>query len=223
MRLGLPSLDFSVKEAGALSEQERGNVFSLFEMNYRQANPAHLEKSLERLCYIATARHQGTLTGFALGDTRLMDLPRLPGQVVSLAGICCVAPADRRRGLFTELARLVLTAGDVPERSRRLICGRFAHPPAMRVMARNPTVVPKPGIRPTAWQQEVGQAIAETYGVHGFDPETFVCIGSGEPIGYPNIESEAEPHEWEIFKPVNRERGDALLAIAWGPDAPPSW
>jgi hypothetical protein len=93
----------------------------------------------------------------------------------------------------------------------------------MRSLARNPTVVPKPGVRPTTWQQEVGQAIADAYGVHAFDPKTFVCIGSGDPIGYPIIELQVEPEEWEVFRPVDRDRGDALLAMIWTPDAPPGW
>jgi hypothetical protein len=99
----------------------------------------------------------------------------------------------------------------------------MAHPAALRSIARLPTVVPRTGHRLTRWQQEVGRAIAEAYGVHGFDPETFVCLGSGQPIGYPDIEFDVEPHEWEIFEPVDRDRGDALLAIAWAPDAPPGW
>jgi len=99
----------------------------------------------------------------------------------------------------------------------------MAHPIAMRLFVHSPTVVPKPGVRPTPWQQEVGQAIADTYGVHAFDRETFACVGAGEPIGYPIIEFQAEPEEWEVFKPVNRDRGDALLAMIWVPDAPPRW
>ncbi len=35
--------------------------------------------------------------------------------------------------------------------------------------------------------------------------------------------SVVEPEEWEVFRAVNRDRGDALLAIAWNPDAPPGW
>ena len=99
----------------------------------------------------------------------------------------------------------------------------MGHPGAFRGLARNPTVVPKPGIRPTSWQQEVGQIIADVYGVDAFDPETFVCVGSGTPTGYPVIELEAEPQEWEVFRPVDRDRGDSLLGIAWGPDGPPGW
>jgi hypothetical protein len=219
----LPRLDLTLEETAALSEAERETLLALFQSCYRQANPAFLERSLATLRWAALARQQGSPVGFALGETRVMDLPRLPAQVVSLAGICCIRDEARRRGLFVRLEQAVLTAGEVPPAPRRLFCGRTAHPAALRTIARMPAVVPRAGHRPTPWQQEVGQAIAAAYGVHGFDPETFVCIGPGEPIGYPKVELDLEPHEWELFEPVNRDRGDALLAIAWAPDAPPGW
>jgi hypothetical protein len=90
-------------------------------------------------------------------------------------------------------------------------------------VARNESGVPRPGVRPTAWQQEVGRAIADAYGEERFDPETFVCTGAGTPIGYPVIELEVEPVDWEVFRHVDRERGDSLLGIAWMPDAPAGW
>jgi hypothetical protein len=99
----------------------------------------------------------------------------------------------------------------------------MAHPAALRNLARMGSTVPSPGVRPTPWQQAVGRAIADAYGVFEFDPETFVCIGEGRPIGYPRIDFEVEPREWEAFASVNRDRGDALLAIAWIPDNPPGW
>jgi len=215
--------EFRLLETKSLPAAETETVLSLFERSYRQANRAYLEKSLGRLAHLAIALHQGRPAGFALAEVRVMDLPRLPAQVVSLAGICCVDAPFRRRGLFGRLEGLALGASRPPAAERRLSCGRMAHPASMRVISRNPTVVPKPGVRPTRWQQEVGQAIAEAYGVHAFDPETFVCLGAGEPIGYPIIEIEAEPGEWEVFRPVDRDRGDALLAIAWSPTAPPGW
>jgi len=215
--------DFKVVEAVKASPEDFRNAFALFEMNYRQANRAYLEKSLATLRYFALAEHRGTPAGFAVGECRVMDLPRLPAQVVELAGICCIAPQFRRRGLFSVLEALAIGAAEMPEHRRRLTCGRVAHPAAMRTLAGSPTVVPKPGVRPTPWQQEIGEAIAGAYGVHGFDPETFICIGSGEPIGYPIIEFEVQPEEWEVFKQVKRDRGDALLAIVWTPDAPGGW
>jgi len=219
----LSPFEFRVIESDKASTEDLAKVFSLFEMNYRQANRAFLEKSLAVLRYLALAEHKGTAAGFALGECRVMDLPRLPTQVVNLAGICCIAPQFRRQRLFAALEALALGTAKVPEQPRRLTCGRMAHPVAMRSLAHSPTVVPKPGVRPTPWQQEVGQAIADAYGVHAFDRETFVCIGTGDPIGFPLIEFQAEPEEWEVFRQVNRDRGDALLAIMWTPDAPPGW
>ena len=219
----LSSFDFRVGEADKASTEDLEKAFSLFELNYRQANRAYLEKSLGTLRYLALAKHAGKTVGFALGESRFMDLPRLPEQVVNLAGICCIAPQFRRQGLFSKLEYLTFVATEMPAHSRRLTCGRMAHPAAMRGLTRIPTVVPKPGVRPTPWQQEIGQAIADAFGSHAFDPETFVCIGTGEPIGYPIIEFQVEPIEWEVFSQVNRDRGDSLLAIAWTPDAPPGW
>ncbi|MGD0204994.1 MAG: hypothetical protein ABSB57_00880 [Dehalococcoidia bacterium] len=217
------SFDFRVVETDKASMQDLEKVISLFEVNYRQANRAYLEKSLQTLRYLALAEHEGTAAGFALGECRVMDLPRLPGEVVNLAGICCIAPQFRRRGLFRELERLTFVAAKVPAHTRRLTCGRMAHPASLRGFHRSPTLVPKPGVRPTPWQQEVGRAIAAAYGSRAFDPETFVCIGSGQAIGYPVIEFEVEPWEWEVFRQVNRDRGDSLLAMAWMPDAPLGW
>jgi len=217
------SFSFRVVEASKAGAEDLEKVFALFEMNYRQANRAFLEKSLRVLRYLAVAEHQGTPAGFAIGDCRVMDLPRLPAQAVNLAGICCIAPQFRRRGLFADLEGRAIGAAGVEDRSRRLSCGRMAHPAAMRIVTLSPTAVPKPGVRPTAWQQEVGAAIAQAYGVHAFDPETFVCIGSGVPIGYPRIEVEVEPYEWEVFRPVDRDRGDSLLGMMWTPDAPEGW
>jgi hypothetical protein len=219
----LASFDFRVVETDKVSAEDFQKILALFQANYRQANRVYLEKSLETLRYVALAEHEGTMVGFGFGESRVIDLPRLPAQVVNLAGICCIAPQFRRRGLFEQLEYRTMLATQMPPHSRRLTCGRMAHPAAMRKMALHPTVVPKPGVRPTPWQQEVGQAIAAAYGSHAFDPETFVCIGSGQPTGYPIIDFEVEPWEWEVFKQVNRDRGDALLAMVWTPEAPPGW
>ena len=223
MERDFSEFDFTVKETRALSEQERGELLRLFELNYRQANPAFLEKSLATLRHAALAFRDGVAVGFGVADTLVMDLPRLPDQVVSLMGISCIAPEFRRRGLFGKLELLAVSAEAIPERPRRLTCGRMAHPAALRTMARFSKCVPGAGVRPTAWQQEVGRTIAEVYAVHDFDPETFVCLGGGTPIGTPVLEVEVEPREWELFEAVDRDRGDALLAIAWAPDSPGGW
>lgn len=64
--------------------------------------------------------------------------------------------------------------------------------------------------------------IARAYGVDQFDPETFVCAGSGTPMG-PIIDVDVQPDEWEAFAQVDPQRGDCLLGLLWTPDAPDGW
>ncbi len=222
-RRSFSDFDFEVVEARRVSDAQRDELLQLFEANYREASPTFLDKSLHTLRHVAIARLQGDPVGFGMAESRVIELPRLGDQPVTLAGLCCIAPDFRRRGLFGELERLASEATPMPESNRRLLCGRMAHPAAFRQMARLPGALPAPGIRPTQWQQEVGSAIAQVYGVHDFEPATFVCIGAGRPIGYPRIEFDVEPHEWQVFEPVDRSRGDALLAMVWLPTGPPGW
>jgi hypothetical protein len=213
-----------VVEAGQLGGRDLDRIRATFARNYRDANVAYMEKSLQQLRYVALAEDgNGALAGFALGESRVLDLPRLPGQVVRLAGLCCVDAAYRRHGLFGTLAHAALAEGALPDCERSIMGGRMAHPASFRGMARNPTAVPRQGNRPTAWQQEAGAAIAFAYGTASFDPVTFVCHGSGTPVGWPIIDVDATAEEWGLFAAVDRSKGDSLLGIAWSPDAPPGW
>lgn|GEM_PF-498430 len=216
-------LEFDAVATSTLGEPARARILALFRASYREANEAYLERSLSRLRFIATATSADALAGFALGEMRIMDLPGVAQQAVALAGMCCVDASFRRRGLFRELERRAFMAAGVASGPRVLSCGRLAHPASFRTMTCNPTHVPKRHTRPTPWQQEIGAIIAQAYGVHGFDPETFVCVGSGTPIGYPRIDMDVRPEEWDVFAPVNRNRGDSLLGLCWLPDAPQGW
>jgi len=219
-------LQFRTVASAEVAEADRAAMHALFDVCYRQANHAYLDKSFLTLKWTALAEHDGRLAGFALAEHRMLDLPRLPATHVNLAGISCIDPYFRRRHLFGTLERMATLAGgaDVTRAPRVLGCGRMAHPASFRGMTRNPSVVPKPGVPPTAWQRQVGQAIADAYGVREFDPRTFVCRGAGTPIGYPVLDMrDVMPVEWEVFREVNRDRGDSLLGIAWMPDAPPGW
>ncbi|MBI5288323.1 MAG: hypothetical protein HY873_05070 [Chloroflexi bacterium] len=219
----LTDFTFRTLRTADLTAADRDLMQGLFATNYRQANSAYLEKSFGTLGFAAIAAFDDVPAGFALGEMRILDLPRLPRQTVALAGICCINPAFRRRGLFGALELAAMRGADIIPEGRYLSAGRMAHPASMRTMARNATVVPKPGVPITPWQREVGRAIAAAYRTQQFDDETFVCVGSGTPIGYPVMDIEVEPEEWRVFEPVNRDRGDSLLGLCWHPDAPDGW
>lgn len=218
-----PACDFRVMRTAEMTAADRTLAHELFDVAYDRANHPYLDKSFGALRYIAFAEPGGIAAGFALNDQRELPLPRLGVEWVSLGGICCIAPEFRRRGLFGRLESLAgAAAGVAPEQRRRLSCGRMAHPASFRGAAANPSGVPKPGVHPTRWQQEVGLAIAEVYG-STLDPTTFTVVGDGTPIGYPRMDVEATAEEWRAFEHVDRDRGDALLSIAWSPVAPDGW
>lgn len=222
-QLDISGFEFRTVPTASVTASERALMHELFDACYREANHEHLEKSLVRLRYVSFAWHDGRPAGFGIADGVIADLPRLPRQTLTLGGLCCVLSEFRRLGLFGALEGRAVFAGDIHSPERMLSCGRMAHPGAFRMLASRPNVVPNPNGPPTPWQQEVGQAVADIYGVERFDPETFVCVGSGKPIGYPVIEIEVAEQEWEVFRPVDRARGDALLGIVWSPDAPEGW
>lgn len=216
--------NFRVIRSLELTGPDLRAIHDLFAVNYAQANHAYLDQSFKKLRFTALAYDRETPIGFALGDAVMTTLPRMDGtHGVILAGICCISPDYRRHGLFSLLESKAIQAGGVPEPDKRsLVCGRMAHPASFRILSRNPTVVPRYGVSPTEWQKEVGLFVADLYGCD-LDPETFVVRGKGSPIGYPKIEIKVDEDEWLPFKPVDRDRGDSLLAIAWSPDAPEGW
>jgi len=221
---GIDDIETRVIRTEAIEKDDLEMAHQLFDLSYRQANHAYLEKSFSRLRYIAIATDGSTPAGFAVADTIETDLPRLTGsQVITLAGICCVAPGFRRMGLFRKLEGLAGGASGISRAGKRtLVCGRMAHPASFRTISRSPAVIPKYGVSLSDWQKEVGLRVAGLYGVN-LDPETMVVIGAGVPIGYPIIEQEVTEEEWLPFKAVNRDRGDSLLGITWQPDAPEGW
>ena len=207
--------------AEALTTAEKRAIAALFAEGYQDADLGYLDESLERLRWVALATDDEAVVGFSLSDSRRIDLPRLPGQVVRLAGLACVATAFRRRGVMTGLSRLGVMES-FPE-DPGLVAGRMANPATFRGMMRLSTAVPKIGIAPSAWHREIGAAIADAYGVRRFDPDTFVCIGRGRPIGFPVLDVEATAEELGLFRRLDRQRGDSLLGFAWLGTPPPGW
>jgi hypothetical protein len=216
-------IEFKTLPTDSLSDEDRAVMFGLFDSCYRHANHAYLEDTIERLGFASLAFRDETPVGFGLGEVRIMDLPCLPRAAVVLGGLTCVVSEFRRHGLVAELGQRNIIASAPEGHERVLLCGRSAHPAGFRMFLRNESVVPRRGSLPTPSQQEVGQVIANAYGVVAFDPLTFACAGSGKPIGYPILEIDVEPEEWELFRTVDRDCGDSLLGMVWIPNAPPGW
>ena len=225
--LEVEGVDFEAISTGDLlgaSDQLR-DVHRIFDLAYRDADHAYLDESLFQLDLVCLGRATDTdeVVGFALGGWRKLDIPRRPAQVVKLAGLACIDPSFRRRGLASRLGELAIAGGDMAAEDC-LFGGRMAHPASYRQTSARLGTVPRPDRSPNAWQREVGAIVADLFGVTEFDPETFVCRGRSRSIGEPVIDIDVRPDEWTVFAPVDRAKGETLLGIWWGGDpGPPGW
>lgn len=223
-----PDLDVQIVRVSSMTASERATVFEIFEASYREPNHEYLERSLDRIGMLSLATVGGRGVGYAITHGRWMELPGFDEpQLVVLHGMRCVVPEYRHRGVNGRTSRAVDAAMKAELREigrpeqRQLNCGRYGH--AARAGGRSdPGSVPRVGVLPTPWQQAVGLEVAAAYG-STLDPETFICIGSGTPIGYPNEEFEPNEAERAAYAGVDRDRGDNLLVINWTPDPPPGW
>ena len=163
----LQNLQTRVIQTSELTAADLHTIHDLFDLAYEKANHGYLDQSLTKLRFLSLAHDQTIPVGFALGDAVITPLPQMTEpQCVILAGICCIAPAYRRLGLFTYLESLAIReSGVLRPGIRALSCGRMAHPASFRIISRNPTVVPKYGHPPSQWQKEVGLCVAGLYGV----------------------------------------------------------
>lgn len=228
-----PDVEVRVLRAPAITPEEHTAIFEVFDASYRQANHEYLQRSIDRIGLLALGTIEGRAVAYAISHTRWMDLPGFDEpQLVALHGMRCVLPEYRHRGVNGRLTGALEAAMKSElevigrKHARQLSCGRHGHASrtgtAPAAATSNQRTVPLPGQPPTPWQQAVGLAVADAYG-STLDPETFVCVGSGTPIGYPNEEFEPTEAERQVYAPVDRDRGDNLLVITWSPDAPPGW
>lgn len=222
-------LDVEVVAGKDLTEDQIEDIMRLFDQSYSEANHAYLLKSFDVMRWIALARDGEGLAGFAVGDAVETMLPRLDApQLVAMAGIACIDARHRRGGLFGRLALASMLAsmmesGLLEPGRRFLLCGRMAHAASYRATARSSNnVVPLAGQPITAWHREMIECIAALYKVN-VDPMTSRVIGKGDPIGYPKLEYEATADELTVFRDVDRDMGDSLLAMSWHPDPPAGW
>jgi len=208
-----------------LTEDQVSQILALFDAAYADADHSYLLSSFEVMDWIALATHGPVLVGFAIGDAKIVDLPRRNGlQPVASYGIGCVDENYRRMGLFTRLEKAVVQAsGKLPVNARYLNCGRPAHPATYNFIANIGTgCIPEPGSPLSPWHLEMVERVAALCCVK-VHPGTCVVIGKEMPIGYPRLKVIATDAELRLFENVNRDRGEALLTMSWTPEAPSGW
>jgi hypothetical protein len=219
------NVEVTTQSVHDLSEEQTAQILALFDAAYAEADHSYLFSSFEVMGWIALATNGPVLAGFAIGDAKVVKLPRIEGHCpVATYGIGCIDENFRRLGLFTRLEKAVVGAsGTLQAGGPCLHCGRVAHPATYQFF-KNIGVgcLPDPDRALLPWHAEMIEAIAALYGSAVY-PGTCVVVGKGKPIGFPRINVEATEAQLNLFKDVDRNRGDALLAMSWSPKAPAGW
>ena len=93
--------EFKTTPTADVSSDERALMHELFDACYRQANHDHLDKSLKVLRYVSFAWRDGKPAAFAMADSLVIDLPRLPRWL--LAQVISARRATRARKIYAKI------------------------------------------------------------------------------------------------------------------------
>lgn len=211
-----------------LTSDTRAQLHAVFSAAYSEPDPDYLDRQLAALQGIGIATEPtGEVVGFTLYGWREVDLPVIGVHGVGLAGLMCVRPGVRRKGVggaCGNAAGMAAVAGPLD-----LAVTKLATPASLRMIMRSIPVGRWPTVdepfalyrNPSATQLAVLGALADAHGCKLGDGA--VGIGSGRPIGTPIVEPEVTPEQASLFDRVDRDRGDTLLWVSWLTPPPIAW
>ena len=210
------AIQVETKDCTALTDAELGEMADIC-----AEGPAHfdiglLSKQREKWVLVTQARDGAKLCGFSF-----CTLERIGGTPCLLVGLASVKRSARRdsvlRSIMADQYRRALLA--FPDEDV-LVGARFIDPAGLQALRGLEDVVPRPGHRATGEERAWGRRLAKRFEAEGrIDDRTFVVSGDGNVCGSLDHES-LKPESLDegvvsFFAPLQRERGDALIAFGW--------
>jgi hypothetical protein len=223
--------EISITSPSQLSGSEREEVCALFERSYGDPDRHHIERQFETMTSIVRGRTGDQLTTFSFDRTTTLTLPVIGPTTIHQSGTLCMDPDYQRMGYVKNGAAVVgiLSVGEEPA---SLGVHHFATPVTLHA---NLQMLPNswPGtdvgsvIRayaaPTSTQRAIGHRLAEDADAADYDEEHWVLIGTGRSPGEAATAVGLDPAYDQLFKHVNRARGDTLLGPFWQTQPPAVW
>lgn len=215
------ALDITTKDCTALGDSE------LAEMADMCADPAAedsaagydvglISKHCDQWVLITQVRDGKRLSGFSF-----CTLERIGGTPCVLIGLASVKRSPRREAVLRamvgdQLRRAVLAFPDEDV----LVGTKLLDPGAFTAFAGLVDIVPRPGHKASGEERAWGRRLAKRFGAEGrIDDRSFVVTGLGEPaaaLDHLTLKPEAiDPEVAEMFKGLDRKRGDSLIAFGW--------
>ncbi|HWC09983.1 MAG TPA: hypothetical protein VG455_02055 [Acidimicrobiales bacterium] len=209
-------IDVDTKDCTALSDAELSEMADLCAEAGAPYDVGVLSKQCEEWVLITAVRSQGRLLGFSF-----CTLERIGGTPSVLVGLASVKRTPDRDQVLAalvgdQLRRAVLAFPDEDV----LVGTRFADPSAFAAFAGLEDIVPRPGHKATGEERAWARRLAKRFGGESrINDRTSVLAGTGEPPIVLDYEAEApdavDRDVVAFFVPLDRQRGDALVAFGW--------
>ena len=209
------AIQVETKDCTALSDAEMGEMADICADGPARYDVGLLSKQREAWVLITQARDNDKLCGFSF-----CTLERIGGTPCLLIGLASIKRGAKRdtvlKALMADQYRRALLAfpdEDVLIGTKLLDAGAFQ---AFRGLD---DIVPRPGHRATGEERAWGRRLAKRFGAEGrIDDRTFVVQGDGDVCGaldHESLKDDADPEVAAFFAPLDRERGDYLIAFGW--------
>lgn len=211
------AFEIETKDCTAVTDAELGELEAVAADSSCDFSMGLLSKQAEEWVLLTTARENDKLRGYVF-----YTLERIGGTPAVVMGLASVERNNKRattlRSLMSEVYHRALMA--FPDED--VVFGtQFINPGAFEVFRDLEQELPKYGHKVTGEERAWGTRFAKRLGVSSlaYDDRTFVALGDGSTPRIFDYESAKEDKVnkdvLELFKTVQAENGDTLIALAW--------
>jgi hypothetical protein len=211
------ALEVDTKDCTALADGELAEMADIVTDGPAGFDIGLLSKQREAWVLITQVREAGKLLGFSF-----CTLERIGGTPCLLWGLVSVKRNGKRdqvlKALLSDQFRRAVLA--FPDEDV-LVGTRFIEPGAFGAFDGLEDICPRPGHKPTGEERAWSRRLSKRFGAEGrIDDRTFVVTGDGSACGAfdfsPAQVDEVEEAVAAFFEPLDRPRGDVLIAFGWG-------
>ncbi|HEX2040535.1 MAG TPA: hypothetical protein VHF47_12490 [Acidimicrobiales bacterium] len=204
------------KDCTALSDAELGEMADICADGPAGYDIGLLSKQREEWVLVTQARENGKLHGFSF-----CTLERIGGTPCLLVGLVSIKRNAKRetvlKAVMADQYRRALLA--FPDEDV-LVGTKFLQPSSFVAFKGLEDIVPRPGHKASGEERAWGRRLAKRFGAEGrIDDRTFVVGGDGAACGVFDHEAlkpdAVDSQVAAFFKPLDRKRGDYLIAFGW--------
>src|ERR1700722_1099802 len=211
------ALEVDTKDCTALADGELAEMADIVTDGPAGFDIGLLSKQREAWVLITQVREAGKLLGFSF-----CTLERIGGTPCLLWGLVSVKRNAKRdqvlKGLLSDQFRRAVLA--FPDEDV-LVGTRFIEPGAFGAFNGLEDICPRPGHKPTGEERAWSRRLSKRFGAEGrIDDRSFMVAGDVSACGsFDYSPAKVEDVDREVsafFEPLERDRGDVLIAFGWG-------